>query len=422
MSNIYYTSLSGMLAASYGLQNTSNNVANMQSPGFKGSDVFYSSLGSEGGFGGLGAGVTVAGKATNFTAGKYLDSASPSDLAIIGQGFFIVRMKNGEYLYTRDGEFVFNEDGFLTDRHSGGLVQGYNSAGHLTVIQSKGPDTVSGKATQRVYLKGKWPIDEGKTKVDDMDPTPADPNPNKKAYKDVNFTLGNIYDDQGKSHKISLRFEVVEGSQGTDWRLAEAHCDDNLLDLPSEQLIKFYSINGGSALDDYSSIELNLHGKQSIKLYWGTKTNDTDASVNTQDLKVDPTPNINGIELKKQDGYGIGKQISYSFNKDGQIIYHYDNGQDSEGIHVGLAHFDDMENNLSQTSANLFRAKDLHGRHLGRPNHGTFGAIQASKLESANVDATTEFANIVILQRMFQACSQIMEIDKQLIQELSQQK
>ena len=85
MSSTYYTSLSGMTAASYGLQNTSNNIANMQSPGFKRSDVFYSSLGH--------SGVTVGGHNTNFSAGNYLETNNASDLAIVGNGFFIVKLK-----------------------------------------------------------------------------------------------------------------------------------------------------------------------------------------------------------------------------------------------------------------------------------------------------------------------------------------
>ena len=89
-----------------------------------------------------------------------------------------------------------------------------------------------------------------------------------------------------------------------------------------------------------------------------------------------------------------------------------------EGIHVALALFDDMEHSLVAAHDNLFRAKNTHDRHIGRPNQQGFGTLQPKKLESSNVDSTTEFANIVVLQRMFQACSQIMDIDKQLLEEL----
>lgn len=80
--------------------------------------------------------------------------------------------------------------------------------------------------------------------------------------------------------------------------------------------------------------------------------------------------------------------------------------------------FDDLEHTLVQAHDNLFRAKQTDGRKIGRPNQQGFGTIQPKKLESSNVDSTMEFGNIVVLQRMFQACSQIMDIDKQLLEEL----
>ena len=92
MNSTYFSSLSGMLAASYGLQNTSNNVANLQSPGFKRTDVFYSSLGNGGSQDSLGSGVTVGGHMTNFSAGSYHETGKPADLAIVGDGFFIIKL------------------------------------------------------------------------------------------------------------------------------------------------------------------------------------------------------------------------------------------------------------------------------------------------------------------------------------------
>ncbi|MGL6037103.1 MAG: flagellar hook-basal body complex protein, partial [Legionella sp.] len=188
MSSTYYTSLSGMMVASYGLQNTSNNVANMQSPGFKRSDVFYSSLGNGSGEEGLGCGVKVSGSSTNFTDGKYLETNNPSDLAIIGQGFFVVRMKTGELLYTRAGEFAFNNDGVLIDRRSGGEVQGYNSAGNLVAIHEKGPKTSAGKASRELFLNGQFVLleqteDEKKGQIGNL----------KNKYKNIKFEVAKVY-------------------------------------------------------------------------------------------------------------------------------------------------------------------------------------------------------------------------------------
>ena len=241
MSSTYYTSLSGMMAASYGLQNTSNNIANMQSPGFKRSDVFYSSLGHGGSQAGLGSGVTVGGHNTNYSAGNYLPTNNPSDLAIVGNGFFIVKLKNGELLYTRDGEFGFNTDGMLIDKHSGGLVQGYSKNGSLVSIHQFGPKTSPGKATHAIDLKGEFIIAE-----QEKDPnTPENPDPFKSKYAHIKFAVVNVFDAKGKAHKVNLEFEAP-GSPGTgqnprdnlEWNLVSATCDDASITF-DPQSIKF---------------------------------------------------------------------------------------------------------------------------------------------------------------------------------------
>ncbi|KTD35296.1 flagellar hook protein FlgE [Legionella moravica] len=421
MSNTYYTSLSGMIAASYGLQNTSNNVANMQSPGFKRNDVFYSSLGNGNGEEGLGSGVCVGGHGTNFSAGNYLETSNPSDLAIIGQGFFVLRLKSGELRYTRDGEFEFNNDGILIDKHSGGEVQGYNNAGNLVPIHGKGPKNSEGKASHEIFLKGQFILLE-KTETEQKN----DPSPLKNNYKNITFSIAKIYDKQGKAHQVQLEFESTRvpvnqstgaiDDKGTSWDLVRVTYDDADIDLGlSNQKIIFNGLSQGANLEN-GSIQFKINGDQEIKLQFGSYKDGSDSSVQLKESKLNPEGTK--IEAYQNDGYGEGKQISFSFDENGQISYHYDNGQAIQGIYVGLARFDDLEHTLVQTHDNLFQVKNDRGTHLGRANKNGFGSIKAKQLESSNVDSTTEFANIVILQRMFQACSQIMDIDKQLLEEL----
>ena len=419
MSSTYYTSLSGMMAASLGLQNTSNNIANMQSPGFKRSDVFYSSLGHDGSNSSLGSGVTVGGHSTNFSAGNYLPTDNPSDLAIVGNGFFIVKLKNGELLYTRDGEFGFNQDGLLIDKHSGGLVQGYDKHGALASIHQFGPKTSPGKPTRSIDIKGEFIISEK-----EKDPnTPENPDPFKSKYENIKFSVVNVFDAKGKAHKVTLEFEAP-GSPGTgqntrdnlEWNLIAATCDDATVTF-DPQSIKFNYDNDGTAEQGYNTIKFTLNGSQSVALNFGEYMNDKDSSVRLY-KKNTADHTSTSIEVKKQDGYSEGKQIGFSFDDNGQISYQYDNGQSEDGINVALAMFDDLEHTLVQAHDNLFRAKSTSGRKVGLPNKHGFGTIQPKKLESSNVDSTMEFGNIVVLQRMFQACSQIMDIDKQLLEEL----
>ena len=418
MSSIYYTSLTGMLAASYGLQNTANNVANMQSPGFKRSEVSYSSLGHGNGQDSLGQGVTIGGQTTNFTQGNYTETANPSDLAIVGQGFFIVKLQHGEFRYTRDGEFGFNQDGILIDKHSGGTVQGYDKKGSLVPISQFGPTTNAGKPTHFVNLKGEWIIVEL-----EKDPnTPESPDPFKSKFEPIQFNVTNIFDTEGKAHTIRLEFESP-GTPGKGknpfenlkWNLKSATCDDATLTF-DPQSIEYDSDNNGVAKKEDNTLQFILNGNQRVTLNLSNNLSDQDSSVRL--YKKDAAHNNTKIEAQINDGYSVGKQIGFSFDENGQITYHYDNAQKEDGTHVALALFDDLEHSLIQGENNLFRAKRADGITIGRPNQHSFGAIKAKQLEASNVDSTMEFSNIVVLQRMFQACSQIMDIDKQLLEEL----
>lgn len=418
MSNTFYTSLTGLFAASYGLQNTSNNVANMQNPGFKRKDLLYGSIGNGASVDSLGAGVRISGSSINFSAGHYLETSNTSDLAIVGQGFFIIRLKNNELLYTRNGEFRFNTDGLLEDPHNYGLVQGYNAQGHLVAIQQSGPKTVPGKATHYVDLTGEFVLIE---KKQDDSPQPPDPNPIKSKYENIHFTVDNLFDKNGKEHQITLEFTAKETVttqdflEGLEWELVKARCDQTDL-MIEPQSIKFSSQSDGSAEEGANSIRLKLNDDQLVTLKWGDYMQDKDKSVRLN--KQDTTHANTVINTYQHDGYGEGTQISFAFDDNGQILYQYDNGQSSEGLVIALAKFDDMEHDLQQTNEHFFRAINEQAQQIGQANKDGFGSIQSQKLESSNVDSTTEFANIVLLQRLFQSCSQLIEIDKQLLEEL----
>lgn len=419
MNSTYYTSLSGMMAASYGLQNTSNNIANMQSPGFKRNDVFYSSLGNNSNPDQSGSGVYVGGHGTSFTQGTCHETNNPCDMAIVGNGYFIVRLANDELLYTRDGEFGF-EKGILTDKHSGGIVQGFNKQGTLVPISQYGSDVSPGKATTHIDLKGELVVIE----LENNTPGPQDPSPTKSKYEQLQFDVS-IYDEKGKTHKISLTFESPTtptpgqfSSDNKNWNLTNVSCHDDVKIQYEFQSIEFDDVNNGACTKSHNTIDFKLND-QSITLNFGDYTKGNDASSSVRLYKKDqaqhPKTDISEI---KQDGYGFGRQTGCSFDDNGLITYQYDNGQKEEGLYVALSRFDDQEHTLVQAHDNLFRAKNLNGQHIGRANKDNFGTIQPKKLETSNVDSTHEFANIVVLQRMFQACSQIMEIDKQLLEEL----
>lgn len=416
MTSTYYTSLTGMLAASYGLQNTSHNVANMQSPGFKRSDVFYSSLGDEKNNNHLGSGVAVAGAVTNFRPGSYLGTGNPTDFAISGQGFFMIRLKNGELMYTRNGEFNFNSDGILVDRRSGGFVQGYNERGSLVPIKQNAAKTLVGKPTRYVDLAGDFIL------VKKEEDNTSNSDPIKSNYKPIQFTVDTIFDAQGKGHQITLEFKPrgvvknqLNNEDGLEWELNGVSYEGAELSfLP--QTLRFSALDQGAPTAGFNAIDLKLPNNQLITFNFGNYLSDEDKSVRLNEAGV--LKAATNITVHQQDGSIEGNLIGLSFDENGQISWQYDNDQTTKGIYIALAQFDDLEHNLIPADNNLFRAKTEQGRQIGRANKEGFGNLQPGKIETSNVDSTTEFANIIVLQRMFQACSQIMEMDKQLLEEL----
>jgi flagellar hook protein FlgE len=406
MSVTYYTSLSGMLAASYGLQNSANNMANMQSPGFKRRDLLYSCLGN----GYSGSGVTIGGTQVNFSEGHYLPASQTTDLSIMGRGFFLVKMRDGECLYTRNGEFAFNQEGLLMDKHSHGLVQGYDSGGNLMSITQKGPTFCKGKATRTMALSGQLvPIEKSDSEKEEQT------GPFKSNYKNIQWEIPNVYDASGIAHTITIELASTavlvnpdnpnkNFDEGKSWDVVNIRCEDASITFHPQQLI--FSSFGNAPNVGHSSISFNLNKTQTISLQFGDYLSGSNESVELKESKTNP--NGTSISAYQQDG----------FNENGQVVYHYDNGQSLNGLHLALADFHDLEQTLKPMQDNLFRATHVKGRTLGRANTKTLGRIQSKQLESANVDSTTEFANVVVLQRMFQSCSQIMNIDKELIEGL----
>src|SRR6478736_110832 len=107
-----FNSLSGLFSFSRSLNTVSNNVANMNTPGFRGSDAFFSNING-------GRGSRIAGEGLRTKAGDIRQTGNSTDLAVDGDGYFILRDTDGNFFYTRAGQFRFNDQGVLVDTVNG---------------------------------------------------------------------------------------------------------------------------------------------------------------------------------------------------------------------------------------------------------------------------------------------------------------
>src|SRR5690349_9347817 len=132
-----YISLTGLLTFSKALDAVSDNVANLNTPGFKAGDLFFNSLQAPEGFGGFGddgdipgSGAAVTGASRRFAQGELRETGTATHLAIDGAGFFVLSGEDGLVL-TRAGQFEFDTEGRLVDPSSKRVVQGIDDSGGL---------------------------------------------------------------------------------------------------------------------------------------------------------------------------------------------------------------------------------------------------------------------------------------------------
>src|SRR5262245_17517215 len=126
-----FNSLSGLFSFSRALNTVSNNVANMNTPGFRGSDSFFSNING-------GHGVRIEGEGLRTTPGDSRQTGNATDLAVDGQGYFVLRDPEGDLHFSRAGQFRFNEEGLLVDTVNGYEVMAIDSGNGLQSIDFDG--------------------------------------------------------------------------------------------------------------------------------------------------------------------------------------------------------------------------------------------------------------------------------------------
>lgn len=409
----YYICYSGLQVASDGLDLISDNMANMNTPGFKETQAYFSSLG--GNYTGLntfndgnmGYGAYRSSVMFDFTPGDLRQVGDSGNNAIDGQGFFTENF-HGEMRYTRDGEFQF-DDGVLVDDRTKAHIQGYDDKGNLVDINVTDAKTNPGKADTSIKLKGE-----------------IDPKQDKdKNWLPVQQTL-QIYGSDGKLHKINVKLTpkkdgipIVTGPK--DWTVEIT--DENGMTLPINGNDELSFSAAGIIDKDHSSITFQFRAKDckdtEVTLNFGSpddpnngvRCNDYPDS-QTKDSKIDVSEGKDS-----RDGYGIGDYKGFTVDDKGVLYFEYTNGQKVKGATLALARFDHPQQ-LQRIDNNAFVAPPSANVQYGRAGEGVFGHIKSGYIELSNVNSSVEFANIVVFQRIFQASSEILQIDKQLLEKL----
>jgi flagellar hook protein FlgE len=374
-----YNSLSGLFAFSKSLDTISNNISNMNTPGFRGQDSFFENVMGE-------FGTRIEGTGLRTAEGQIEQTGNSTDMAINGEGLFVLRdPATGSYSYTRAGQFQFDAQGYLVDTVNQFHVQSIDENGNLADITINQLRTLPAEATSTVSVTG------------NLSP------------QDTDFTIDQltVYDADGNTHTYSAKLTNNSATTPGSWGVT-------LLDGTGQAVgsgeIRFNTDGSIMAGFNTLSVPLTLAGKtQAITLDFGaggTLSGATSYSGVGTNLVAAP-----------KDGHSVIGVTSYSFDEKGVLQLKYSDQETRQGGRIALAAFPD-ESSLELLNGRLYEGSPNQNRQLGGAGEGLFGKIAGGSLEMSNVDLTQELADMIVIQRGYQANSRVMTVTNDMLQQL----
>ncbi len=404
--------LSGLTAESTALSTIANNLANQNTTGYKNkvvlfSDLFYQNLGTTGAGDPIqqGAGTQVGATPSMFTQGSVSATSVPTDVAIQGAGFFVVQDNSGVINYTRAGDFS-ELDNFLVTI-SGQQVLGYPAVGGVI-------NTGSGLA----------PLQLGAGTISPPTPTTnVQLNTNLNAAStptDSPFSSPiTVYDSLGARHTLNFTFtNTAAGAWNYSITIpaADVGATGNPVVVRAGTLAFDSNGNLTTPAADVSGIAIGAgttgalaDGASTLTFTW--QLYNSGAGVLSQVASPSSTSSANA------NGAGSGSLVSFAIGSDGIITGSFSNGKTQALGQLALATF--ANNAGLQLQGNTDFAPTLASGQavMGAPGSGGRGTVSGGALELSNVDIATEFANLIVAQRGFEANAKAVTTFDQITQD-----
>jgi flagellar hook protein FlgE len=399
--------LSGLTADSFALNTIGNNLSNLDTTAYKGQhtefeDLFYQQFGANGSGDTLqvGVGTKVQSTATDFSQGSINPTGVTSDLALTGDGFFVVQT-NGVQQLTRAGNFQLDSLGnFITAE--GASVMGYpaNSAGTITPSGSLVPLTVPVGLTEAAQATA----NVGLT-------TNLDASATAGTTYSTNVTL---YDSLGDTHLATVTFTKSPSSTTTGTPPVTTATPNQwtyAITLPSGDATGTPVNNTGTLIFNSSGLltspTANVTGVTFPGLADGASN--LDFNFNLYDSSgnglITQTNSSSATNANTQDGFAAGTYQNFTVSPTGVLTVNFSNGQQKNVGQVAVATVLNNEG-LTITGDNNYMTTAASGQiNPGVAGTGSRGTITDSALELSNVDISTEFANLIVAQRDFEANS-----------------
>lgn len=414
---------SGLRAHSDALSVVGDNIANVNTIGFKRSravfqDMLGRSIAGASAIPQSGAGSRLAHITQMWTQGALLTTDSPLDLALNGEGLFIVEGNvggvEGRY-YTRAGQLGIDADGYLVTV-DGLRLQGYPADGRGTLSGTLGDLRVQGgtlpaNPTTEVTVGAN--LDAGAEILPPFDPT----NPGATS----NFsTTTTVYDSLGNPREVTVYFRK-NGPNDWEWHalVDGAEVDGGTPGEPTVGASGTLTFTTDGALDTVTGATstwdfVGATPGQAIELDFGDAIADGGTGLGGMTQHASPS----SVNVLTQDGYGAGSVAGIAIGADGTVTGVFSNGQRRTLGQVAVADFASYDG-LERAGQGLWVATDASGDPLiGAAGTGGRGAIVAGALEGSNVDLAREFVDLIAYQRGFSANSRIITTADEMYAEL----
>ena len=417
----FNTALSGLNAATSDLNVKSNNIANVNTTGFKESRAEFADIFAVSTFGNsdtaIGTGVVLTNVAQQFKQGNLEFTDNALDLAVSGQGFFALapNQTSSEIIYSRAGAFNVDKDGFIVN-NSGQYLRAFpvNTDGSVssTSITSTTPmqlPSTAGipQATTNVAIGTNLPSTATGLSV------AIDPNDTSTF---TNSTSVTIFDSLGNEHIVSLYYQKT--ATANQWNVEAYIPGEDILpisniapvQLGTTQTLTFDPALGGAlATTSTTNMSFSIAATDFASGAAALTTN-IDFSGTTQN-----SGSFNVVNLT-QDGFPTGRLSGLDIDDDGLVRATFTNGQANPIGKITLANFNNPQGLQQIGNTSWVETLDSGQVQAGEAGTGILGLIQSGALETSNVDLTAELVGLITAQRNFQANSKSIETNNAITQ------
>jgi flagellar hook protein FlgE len=398
--------LSGLEANSDSLDVIANNLANLNTDGYKDQslnfgDIFFQMQGSSGNGDPIqvGSGVQVESTTSNFTDGTVSSTGIAANMALQGNGFFVVN-NNGQTSYTRSGDFSVNSSGQLVDP-SGELVMGYPAVdGAVSTSGALAPISVNQSAT----------IPANPT-------TSFDTTTNLQAGSAVGATFStpiSVVDSLGESQTLSIEYTNT-GTNTWSYNITLPASATGATGDPTTVASGTLNFNSSGALTSPTGSVTGINitgladGAAAMNLTWNLNDSSGNPTITQQD-------SASATTATSQNGYGVGTLTGFSVLSNGTIEGQFSNNQTLALGQVAVASFANVQG-LTKSSDGDFQATTASGSAIvGQAGVGGNGTITGGAVEASNVDLSTEFSNMIVAQQGYEANAKVLTAFDQVSQ------